>query len=76
MLPLGLLNDGEPMMGRDHRDHFICTACGDVVELENLEVEELVLEAARQHGFSVESLKLELHGTCSSCLGDAERARE
>ncbi len=53
------------------RDRFICTACGDVVELENPEIEELQVEVAREHGFLVDRLDLELHGKCSSCLGNA-----
>jgi Fur family ferric uptake transcriptional regulator len=60
----------------NHRDRFICTTCGDVVELENPEIEELQVEAARQHGFSVDSLNLELHGRCSSCLGNAKGVGE
>jgi Fe2+ or Zn2+ uptake regulation protein len=58
------------------RDRFICTACGHVVELESPEIEELRVEVARQHRFSVVGLNLELHGRCSSCLGSAKEVRE
>jgi Fe2+ or Zn2+ uptake regulation protein len=70
----------QPFTGRapaqNRRYHFICTACGHVVELESPEIEALQVEAIRDHGFSVEGLELELQGKCYSCLGDAAGARE
>jgi Fur family ferric uptake transcriptional regulator len=65
----------EPSGHGDHHDHLICNACGRIVEFENARIEELQLRVARNHGFEVESHKLELYGRCDRCRG-ASGARE
>jgi Fur family ferric uptake transcriptional regulator len=65
----------EPVAERAHHDHLICTSCGTIVEFENPRIEALQLAVAREHGFTVESHKLELYGRCAACLRDARRAR-
>ncbi len=57
----------EPVGGRGHHDHLICTACGRIVEFENQRIEALQRQVARTHGFEVESHKLELYGRCAGC---------
>jgi len=57
----------ECMLGHRHHDHLICTRCGKIVEFENDEIERLQVEAARQHGFVLDSHSLRLFGRCSSC---------
>jgi Fur family ferric uptake transcriptional regulator len=57
----------EPGAGRDHHDHLICTACGEIVEFANPRIEALQNRVAASHGFEVESHKLELYGRCARC---------
>jgi Fur family transcriptional regulator, ferric uptake regulator len=57
----------ECMHGHRHHDHLICTKCGRVVEFENDEIERLQIEAAKSHGFVLESHSLRLFGRCASC---------
>jgi Fur family ferric uptake transcriptional regulator len=57
----------EPVLARPHHDHLICTACGDIVEFENPEIEALQLEVARRHGFTTEAHRMELYGRCARC---------
>jgi len=66
----------EPVLERQHHDHLICTSCGGIAEFENSQIEELQLEVAREHGFTVESHRLELYGRCAACQpGAGGRAR-
>jgi len=64
----------EAAAGRDHHDHLICTRCGEIVEFANERIESLQASVARNHGFAVESHKLELYGHCSRCRGPKEIA--
>ncbi len=50
-----------------HHDHLICTGCGDIIEFENEAIEQLQLEVARKHRFTITNHKLELYGLCESC---------
>ena len=50
-----------------HHDHLICTQCGTIVEFENDRIEALQDRVARQHGFKVNSHKMELYGLCATC---------
>ncbi|MCG3133491.1 MAG: Ferric uptake regulation protein [Planctomycetes bacterium] len=58
----------EPVLGRHHHDHLICTGCGAIVEFENDEIERLQEETARKHGFRLERHSLRLYGRCATCL--------
>lgn len=57
----------EPVLGRHHHDHLICTACGKIVEFENEEIERLQRECAASHGFTLENHSLRLYGRCAKC---------
>lgn len=57
----------EPAAGKEHHDHLICTACGDIIEFANERIETLQALVARRHGFEVESHRLELYGRCARC---------
>ncbi len=57
----------EAAAGKDHHDHLICTACGEIVEFANDQIELLQARVARDHGFEVERHKLELYGRCDRC---------
>ena len=57
----------ESAFNREHHDHLICTACGEIVEFENDKIEALQDLVARRHGFVVTEHKLELYGLCRKC---------
>jgi Fur family ferric uptake transcriptional regulator len=52
---------------RVHHDHLTCTKCGQIVEFENHDIEELQLLVARNNGFQLTGHVLELYGVCSRC---------
>jgi Fur family ferric uptake transcriptional regulator len=62
----------EAAAGRPHHDHLICTRCGEIVEFANDRIEHLQERVAKQHGFEVESHRLELYGRCARCRRAAE----
>ena len=47
-----------------HHDHLICTQCGKIVEFVDDRIEELQVEVAASHGFTVSDHKMELYGVC------------
>ncbi len=51
----------------EHHDHLICVVCGKIVEFEDPRIEELQVEVAGGHGFSIQRHRLELYGCCSDC---------
>ena len=61
---------------KGHHDHLICTACGEIVEFTDEQIEELQALVARRHGFEVESHKLELYGKCSRCRRGSRQRTE
>jgi Fur family ferric uptake transcriptional regulator len=64
----------EAAAGKAHHDHLICTACGEIVEFADEQIEALQALVARRHGFEVESHKLELYGRCDRCRRRRARA--
>ena len=49
--------------------HFVCTSCGQVDDLPNMEVpQDFCREAACQTGGQVECCQLSFTGRCSQCL--------
>lgn len=58
-----------------HHDHLICTSCGAIVEFENEAIEQLQLEVARRHGFTITHHKLELYGLCERCAARSQGER-
>lgn len=63
---VGCAHPGEP-----HASQFlICTACGDVTELEDDAVARSLGRAAAATGFAPEQPMVELTGTCADCRED------
>jgi Fur family ferric uptake transcriptional regulator len=50
-----------------HHHHLFCRKCGRTVEVDLDGVEELLLDAAKSHGFFNISHELELYGVCELC---------
>jgi len=52
--------------GKQH-DHLVCNVCEEITEFDTATLEQLKDEIASDHGFQVETLKLELRGVCKKC---------
>ena len=50
-----------------HHDHLVCVQCGKILEFERADIEALQEEVAAQHGFTLQSHRHELYGTCRNC---------
>ena len=57
----------EVVYNHNHHDHLVCTRCGKIIEFENMDIEFLQEEVAREHSFQINSHKLELYGYCQDC---------
>lgn len=63
---VGCAHPGEPHAGQ----FLICSACGDVTELEDAGVVRSLGKAAAASGFVADAPVVELTGTCSDCRED------
>lgn len=52
--------------------HIICDSCGDIVDFQYPGLEEVEQLAAHITGFKVNSHRLEVYGTCPTCLAKEE----
>lgn len=57
----------EHVLGHEHHDHMVCTACSTILEFRDDQLEALQEAAARRMGFSIESHSLRLYGRCRAC---------
>jgi Fur family ferric uptake transcriptional regulator len=64
----------EPMHGRAHHDHMVCSACGRVIEFVSAEIERLQEEACAEHGFDLHSHRLTIFGLCARCANTQSAA--
>lgn len=48
--------------------HFVCERCGRVDEFDAVEIAQVKVDFARQHGALVEAASLTLYGLCADCL--------
>lgn len=53
--------------------HIICDACGNIVDFQYPGLEEVEHLAAHITGFKVKSHRLEVYGTCPTCLAKGEK---
>lgn len=63
----------EQTVGARHHDHLLCTGCGDVVEFEDREIEELQRLVASRHRFAMTGHALKIYGLCPHCRGEGRR---
>jgi Fur family ferric uptake transcriptional regulator len=64
----------EPVWNRDHHDHFVCVACGDIFEFQSPEIERRQEEIAAGIGFKVEGHRHHIFGRCRKCASKPPRA--
>jgi len=57
----------EQAVDANHHDHLICEGCGEIVEFECQEIEDLQVAMAERHQFTLTRHRLELFGLCPRC---------
>ncbi len=50
-----------------HHHHAICTRCGRSLDLADMGLDQVLLDAGRRLGFRITSHRLELFGLCAAC---------
>ena len=63
----------EPVWNRDHHDHFVCVACGEIFEFRSAEIERLQEEIATGIGFAIEGHRHHIFGRCRRCAARKHR---
>jgi Fur family ferric uptake transcriptional regulator len=63
----------EPLWNRDHHDHVVCVACGEIFEFQSPEIERLQDEIAASLGFVIEGHRHNIYGRCRKCALKAPR---
>lgn len=59
-----------------HHDHLVCTKCGQVIEFEDEEIEELQKRIAAKFNMNLTSHRLDLFGLCKDETACGERSRK
>ncbi|VAX34877.1 hypothetical protein MNBD_UNCLBAC01-1547 [hydrothermal vent metagenome] len=57
----------ERKIGREYHAHFICTHCGDHLEVFHNCIEKLSLQLSKEEGFHPNKHRLEIFGLCKKC---------
>lgn len=65
----------EHVLGHEHHDHMVCSACSRIFEFHDAELERRQEAAARRIGFRIERHSLRIYGVCRSCR-KGSRARK
>lgn len=60
---------------RQHHDHFICDACGDIIEFQSPDIERLQDEVAETLGFVIQGHRHQIFGLCRKCAARAAPRR-
>lgn len=55
--------------------HLICLSCGEIVDLEPLEIESISNKIEHKTGYRIKSHNFTFHGLCSSCRHGEKRGR-
>lgn len=65
-----LLEDGSlhyRVSQRGHHHHLVCTECGNVQDLDECAISDIVRDLSRSSGYEIEGHWLELYGRCRRC---------
>ena len=65
----------EPIWKREHHDHFVCRACGEILEFSSPQIEGLQQQIAAEIGFTVEGHRHHVFGLCRGCASSPREAR-
>lgn len=64
---LGDANQRFVVPDEGHHHHLVCTRCGDVTEMAECYLDEVVARIGAQTGFTIQSHSLEFFGICAAC---------
>ena len=64
----------EHEFGRQHHDHLICSACGDIIEFSSPEIERQQEVIAEELGFVIQGHRHQIYGLCKRCAARAAEA--
>ena len=56
----------DPMLPSQHH-HFLCSACGCVIEFDHPKLPAIQADFERRHGARVDSISLVFYGLCAGC---------
>ena len=59
---------------REHHHHLVCTACGQVQDLDQCAIEGALRELSQSFGYEIDGHWLELYGRCCTCRATAPTA--
>ena len=59
---------------REHHDHFICNACGEIFEFTSPEIEQAQDDIAAGIGFVIQGHRHQIYGLCRGCAARPQRA--
>ncbi len=57
----------EPLYGRQHHHHLVCTECRQVIEFESPEMDRREKEIVEKYGFEHHFHRFEIFGLCPKC---------
>lgn len=72
-----LMEDGSrhyAVSRREHHHHLVCTACGQVQDLDQCAIEGALRELSQSSGYEIDGHWLELYGRCRACRASAATA--
>lgn len=52
---------------KEHHDHLVCTACGNIDEFSNQDIEKLQEHVVSERGFTMTGHQLIIFGLCKRC---------
>lgn len=52
---------------KEHHDHMICTACGDIIEFVDEAIEKRQHKIADEFGFTMSDHSMQIYGICKNC---------
>jgi len=52
---------------KEHHDHIICTACGNITEFVDMQIEERQHHIANDLGFKMLDHSMQIYGICKTC---------
>lgn len=64
----------EHVMGHEHHDHMVCLVCDKILEFHDDELETVQARVVEKHGFQASSHRLNVFGTCRTCLAEGKLA--
>ena len=62
--------------GYPQHDHLICRKCGSLTEFRNTQIRDMLEQVASEHGFRMDSHRLEVTGICNDCCRPPETRPE